>query len=131
MYGFARAEDNVFTWDLMRTLGYHSNLPWLVVGDFNEILCNDDKSEGPRHHIGSIFRFREALVDCKLEHMGYFGGRFTWSNKFTKERLDKGLCSSKWGVLFPFSWVSTLPPSKLDHSLILVEGRTEPFCFAN
>lgn len=43
LYGYSRAKDKIFTWDLMRTLYYHqsmSTLPWLVVGDFNEILCN-------------------------------------------------------------------------------------------
>lgn len=114
LYGYARDEDKVFNGDLMRTLEYQYNLPWLVLGDFNEILYNDENSGGPRRQVGSILLFREALVDCKLEDMGYFGSKFTWSNKFTKELLDRGLCYSEWQDLFSYFRVATFPPNKSD-----------------
>ncbi|XP_024164202.1 uncharacterized protein LOC112171222 [Rosa chinensis] len=31
--------------------------------------------------------FRRIMTDCGLMDMGFIGSRFTWSNKFTKERL--------------------------------------------
>jgi hypothetical protein len=98
-----------------------------VVGDFNEILCNKEKSGGPKRQVGPMLRFRKALKDCSLEDLGYFGSVFTWSNKFTKERLDRGLCSAAWRGVFPHSRVLTLPPSQSDHCPILVEGSFEPF----
>lgn len=76
-----------------------------------------------------MHRFKEALVDCNLEDLGFVGSRFTWSNKFTKERLDRGLSSSGWRALFPHFRVCTLPPSRSDHRPLFVGGRTEPFSF--
>lgn len=121
----------IHTWDLLHTLGRQTSLPWLVVGDFNEILCNEEKYGGPRRQAGIMLRFRETMVDCNLEDMGFVGSRFTWSNKYAKERLERGLSSSGWRNLFPHFRVVTLPPSKSDHSPILVEGRTEPFRFVH
>lgn len=69
----------------MRTLGPQTTLTWLVVGDLNEILCNEEKSRGPRRQTSPLLRFRETLVDCNLEDVDFTGSTFTWSNKFTKE----------------------------------------------
>lgn len=129
LYGYARAEDKIHTWNLMRTLGRQSPLPWLVVGDVNEVLCSEEKFGGLRRQDGPMLRFREALVDCNLEDMGFIGSRFTWSNKYTKEHLDRGLSSFDWRELFPHFRVITLPPSDSDHSPLLVEGRNESFHF--
>ncbi|XP_040369229.1 uncharacterized protein LOC112183841 [Rosa chinensis] len=46
------------------------NLPWLITGGFNEILCVADTSGGPPRNSAMMMRFREALADCNLEDMG-------------------------------------------------------------
>lgn len=91
VYGYARAEDKALTWDLMLALGQQSSLPGLMVGDFNEIICNEEKFGGPRLQIGHMLRFREALRDCSFEDLGRTGSLFIRLNKFTKERLDRDL----------------------------------------
>jgi hypothetical protein len=38
IYGEPRWEDKYKTWDRLRALNHSNNLPWLIVGDFNEIF---------------------------------------------------------------------------------------------
>ncbi|KAM5578651.1 hypothetical protein ABKV19_008793 [Rosa sericea] len=121
IYGVATAANRTTTWNLLRLLATQCNLPWLVAGDFNEILCQDDKSGGPPRCAAQMARFRQALVDCELLDMGHVGSRFTWSNRFTKERLDRVCQTVQWRDLYPFSRCITLPLSRSDHCPLLIE----------
>lgn len=125
IYGYSANGERRHTWDLLRILAAQSSLPWLVAGDYNEILSNAEKSGGPRRSAAPMARFREALVDCGLSDMGFVGPRFTWSNRHTKERLDRACQSSTWSAMFPCSRTITLPPSKSDHSPLLIEVSAE------
>lgn len=64
-----------------------------MVGDFNEIMSNDEKSGGVPRAMAPMQLFRQTMADCDLHDMGYVGSRYTWPNKFTKERLDRSFAS--------------------------------------
>lgn len=84
-------------------LAQASNLPWLVLGDFNDIVCAKEKCCGNLDNGGQSFIDwidRHHLVD-----LGFFGANFTWCNKTNSEgiiwkRLDGGLCNIEVIVLF-------------------------------
>lgn len=42
-YGFADHNLRHRSWDLLRLLAGQYNLPWIVGGDYNEILSNEEK----------------------------------------------------------------------------------------
>lgn len=42
-YGAPDVRNKVETWDLLRRLGRNNSLPWLVGGDFNDILFAHEK----------------------------------------------------------------------------------------
>ena len=46
MYGHPEEERKAETWRLMRHLHACGTLPWLCLGDFNEILSSDEKRGG-------------------------------------------------------------------------------------
>lgn len=46
IYGWPEASMKRFTGDLFRDFGGYFFLPWFCMGDFNEILFNDEKSGG-------------------------------------------------------------------------------------
>jgi hypothetical protein len=67
IYGEPRWEDKYKTWDKLRQLKQINNLPWIVIGDFNEILFSHKKEGGnarPQHYMDA---FRNSLMDCGLE----------------------------------------------------------------
>lgn len=71
IYRAAHSERKVETWRLMRTLNHQINLPWVCMGDFNEILFQHEKQGGaPRGHT-CMQNFRDALEWCNLNDLGF------------------------------------------------------------
>ena len=77
IYGFVEAARKPETWSRIRSLHRSASLPWLCVGDFNEILWSHEKlGLGPRQE-GSMRAFRYVLDECGLKDPGYLGDKFT------------------------------------------------------
>lgn len=53
------------SWDLLRSLYGRSSLPWVVGGDFNEILADEEKSGGGTRNQALMNAFRRVwqIVD--------------------------------------------------------------------
>lgn len=126
---------------LLCTLNDCLSVPWLVIGDFNEITYASEKRGGlPRREI-QMRRFRNALSDCSLSNLGYKGHWFTWEHGCTnenniRERLDRGVANKAWGELFPTYFLRHLPHGFSDHCPILLSTnlgysslRSHPFRF--
>ncbi|CAL2255075.1 unnamed protein product [Prunus armeniaca] len=99
-----------------------SNLPWLVLGDFNDIVSMDEKC-GDNFDQGGK-RFGEWIDRNHLVDLGFSGAKFTWCNKRNAKgiiwkRLDRGLCSIDWRLLFPEAHLMHLPRVNSDHCPIL------------
>ena len=68
MYGEFRWENKYLTWDRMRQLSQTSTLPWLLIGDLNEIQFLHEK-EGGIHIPNSIWWLsnkRLMIVTCMI-----------------------------------------------------------------
>jgi hypothetical protein len=46
MYGEFKWEEKYKTWDRMRSIHQNNSLPWVVMGDVNEILFDHEKEGG-------------------------------------------------------------------------------------
>uniref|UniRef100_A0A2N9EM59 Reverse transcriptase domain-containing protein n=1 Tax=Fagus sylvatica TaxID=28930 RepID=A0A2N9EM59_FAGSY len=120
------------SWDLLRKLGNESLLPWMICGDFNEIVDNGEKLGFRSRPQRQMRIFREALSDCRLEDLGYQGPKFTWCNMQNNEdvvfaRLDRGVCTREWLQLFPSAKVRIIPFVFSDHHVVIVDClRTTP-----
>ena len=53
-------------------------MPWVCIGDFNEILSSDEKSGGVPKPLGPMQEFQNTLLHCDLDDLGYHGYRYTW-----------------------------------------------------
>ncbi|XP_019244264.1 PREDICTED: uncharacterized protein LOC109224131 [Nicotiana attenuata] len=99
--------------------------PWLVRGDFNEILCSTEKFGGRPISNPRSSRFADYLNYCQLVDLAYTGSKYTWTNKRhygsnILERLDRILANYDWITLFPEASVRHLPRTHSDHNPLLL-----------
>ena len=111
------------TWTLLESLGRLNTLPWLCLGDYNEILSQVEKARGRLRPARQMDHFRMAISHCGFMDLGYRGSPFTWSqNHPTKGhiciRLDRVLAIASWKSKFPRASVQRLSMSNSDHSMI-------------
>ncbi|KAF7835207.1 Exo_endo_phos domain-containing protein [Senna tora] len=97
VYGYPNDSDKHKTWQRLTTLFHSCSLPWMCLGDFNEILYN-------------------------TENKGY---PFTWSNgrceeDNVQERLDRVFAIESWLLLFPYVAVEHLQCYTSDHCAISI-----------
>ncbi|KAK9931693.1 hypothetical protein M0R45_018961 [Rubus argutus] len=106
------------------------SLPWVVMGDFNELLHAHEKVGGWRRTERQMQGFRDALSYGDLFDIGYLGMSFTWKDSETKCRLDRAVASAIWTDLFSVARVTHLPPSRSDHIPLLlgVYASNPPAC---
>lgn len=72
-YGVADQALRSQSWDLLRTLAATNDLPWVVGGDFNEILTNSENEGGPMQANSLMEAFRTALVEYALSEVNFVG----------------------------------------------------------
>lgn len=125
-YGFPERSRRYQSWDLLRSIRPKSNLPWLVAGDFNEILSLSEKRGLHGHPVNLMNDFNKALDDCFLFDMGIKGRFFTWekgrgTENWVEERLDRAVADAAWCTLYPHAVVHNLDVITSDHFAIFLD----------
>lgn len=110
------------------------DLPWLCVGDFNEIVKAEEKMDGALRKEQQMVEFREALDFCSFRDLGFASFPFTWCNNqfdgvVTWIRLDKGVATTSWTQMFPSVRVHHIPGSLSDHCPLWICSDDENVCF--
>lgn len=100
-YGQPEASKRQEAWNLLRHIAHMEPIPWICLGDFNEILCSNEKFGGKERQRGLMEAFQNTLEGCGLSDLGYKGPKFTWTNcredtEFIKERLDRAVANHDW-----------------------------------
>ena len=119
-YGNPITVNREHSWALLKQLCLKLDLPWLYMGDFNEITKAEEKKGGALRPEGQMKAFRDALDFCGFRDLGFVGLPFTWcNNQFDGEvtwiRLDRGVATPSWSQLFPTIRVHHLPGTLSDH----------------
>jgi hypothetical protein len=110
----------------MRTLHHQSDLPWMCVGDFNEILYSFEKQGGATKSQAQMDKFRDALDFCNLQDLGFEGDMFTWRNNswhvegYIRERLDRVVASPSWRIKFSDFKVKNGDPEHSNHRPVVL-----------
>ncbi|KAG7546653.1 Zinc finger CCHC-type [Arabidopsis suecica] len=115
---------------------------WILLGDFNQVLCPSEHSRPVTLNVDRKTRdFRECLLSADLADLTFRGNTYTWWNKSktrpTAKKLDRILVNSQWVSVFPNSFALFGEPDFSDHASCSVSlsldkqyGR-RPFKFYN
>ncbi|XP_074266328.1 uncharacterized protein LOC141588804 [Silene latifolia] len=121
-YGWPAVGDRHLSWDLLRLLGGQSQLPWVCLGDFNEVLFSTEMKGGCRPQ-WQMNNFRAAVDDCGLKDVPWEGYNFSFDNGQVGEAnrqsmIDRALCTKSWRELFPYARLYYLNKEWSDHAPI-------------
>ncbi|KAL9671942.1 hypothetical protein QQ045_009516 [Rhodiola kirilowii] len=124
-YGNPKTSLRHKSWELIRRLRSIINLPWCVVGDFNEISRFSESTSSNLSRRGYMERFRQVLSDCGLMDLEYEGSKFTYSNKRQgldeiQCRLDRAVGNDLWVHNYPNSIIQHLVSHHSDHCPLLL-----------
>lgn len=124
VYGEPANDGKSIVWKRLIRLGLGRFEPWAIVGDFNEILNNDEKSGGPRRPESSFQYFAEMLNLSEMGELSSKGDRFTWGGrrwtKYIRCYLDRCFGNKAWMASFPASHQTFLAKRGSDHRPVLV-----------
>lgn len=70
-YGSPYLHERDESWNTLLRLGEDQSLPWLVSGDFNEILYSFEKKGGLTRSKSRMEEFRMVLESCRLSDIGF------------------------------------------------------------
>ncbi|KAL8125715.1 hypothetical protein AgCh_013104 [Apium graveolens] len=119
-YGYPERRRRYDSWNLLRNLARTSNLPWCVMGDFNDPMYATEKEGGQNHPRRLLDGFCNVIEESGLHDLGFSGHRFTWergrgTDQWIQERLDRGLANTAWRNLFPDAVIKVVEVSTSDH----------------
>lgn len=112
-------------WDHLAQIGNTNQLPWLVSGDFNEIISLSEKIGGREEDTTGMHDFHNFIHDTGMIDAGFFGNPYTWCNNRRSatriwQRLDRALISIAFQNSFPALKIYHLSRVGSDHT---------PLCF--
>ncbi|CAA7058378.1 unnamed protein product [Microthlaspi erraticum] len=134
IYARNTREERVVLWDLLRELASTvpvSSSPWIVMGDFNQILSIDEAYSLLPTTISllGMVNLQECLDSCQLFDISSRGCFYTWDNKSLTNpkarKLDRAVINEVWQDTYPNSNALFDTPGSSDHSPCLVSLSNE------
>lgn len=113
-----------------------SSLPWCVIGDYNDILSDEEKKGRSERAPWLIRGFRQAMIDAGLIDLQMNGYEFTWFKSLgtvraVEEKLDRALVNSSWCNLFPAAALEFLTTTSSDHYPLLLSCKLSEIVHRN
>ena len=114
-------------WDRLVDIGLVRDEAWILAGDFNELMSNEEKLGGAVRSDASFWNFRNMAENCKIRELRFSGNWLSWAGKrdnvCVQCRLDRSFGNNEWFSLFPRSNMEYLELWASDHRPIRI-------CFA-
>lgn len=108
------------------------NAPWLLMGDFNQILCSSEHYSIQAYNapLRGMQELRFFMENNDLTDLSSRGNYFTWTNCRPEDpilrKLDRALVNPAWISQFPESLATFDPPGDSDHSPCLIALSSAP-----
>ncbi|XP_042950220.1 uncharacterized protein LOC122282326 [Carya illinoinensis] len=115
-YGGLEVSRRSESWSLLRFLKIPSDIGWVLLGDFNEIMSNDENNGGRAKPDRQLKDFRDVIEECQVHDLGFIGNPFTWYNG-----REEGHMISEWNSLYPMVVVIHGVVAYYDHMPIILK----------
>ncbi|XP_075674808.1 uncharacterized protein LOC142643997 [Castanea sativa] len=124
-YGPPYAAKKRKAWENLCALLETFQEPWICFGDVNIFLDSEEKDGGRAESSMSLNFLKDILFELGAIDLGFSGCRFTWRKKrwgknVLRERLDRGISSMSWRLVFPKATIHHLGAINSDHCPILL-----------
>ncbi|XP_075674809.1 uncharacterized protein LOC142644001 [Castanea sativa] len=131
VYASPRYAEKRLLWDNLTTIAGLHSLPWVIVGNFNEILLGENKFGGRPINVNRALKFQECLNDCGMIDLGFTSPKYTWSNHrplthLIQERIDRVFANTEWNIHYPNAQVKHLERTHFDHSSVILSLNNSP-----
>lgn len=87
-------------WTKLSSFVISNSNAWLVAGDFNALLNENEKIRGFKKRSNISKEFVEWTMAAELHDAAFKGPKFTWQRGILFERLDKALSHNAWKLNF-------------------------------
>ncbi|KAK9983648.1 hypothetical protein SO802_033173 [Lithocarpus litseifolius] len=130
VYASPRYVERRLLWDNLSKVAKLHTLPWIIAGDFNEVLLGEENFGGRLVSISRAVNFQECLNTYGMIDLGFSGPWYTWTNQqplphLVQERIDRVFVNADWNVLYLEACVKHLERSHSDHSPVLLSLRPD------
>ncbi|WZZ51263.1 hypothetical protein YC2023_051370 [Brassica napus] len=119
VYGDPVKERRQAVWERLSDIGVRRDAPWMLVGDFNELLSNEEKLGGAVRSDSSFWDFINLVDNSKIRNKRISGNPLSWAGKrenaWVQCRLDHCFGNDEWYRLFPRSHVEYMAMYGSDH----------------
>jgi endonuclease/exonuclease/phosphatase family metal-dependent hydrolase len=110
---------------MLKFIRSSSPLPWVCIGDFNEVLHRSEYVGVQERSAAHIAAFQEMVNVCGLTDICFSGRCWTFEKKasggsYCRVPLDRALVSGDWYLRFPGTVVQHLVAAASDHGPILL-----------
>ncbi|KAG2270822.1 hypothetical protein Bca52824_065377 [Brassica carinata] len=123
IYGAPQQGDRAKYWEDLSVLGDQRESPWLLTGDFNDLLDNSEKVGGPLRWERSFLAFRNFVSKNGLWDLQFSGNSLSWRgtrySHHIKSRLDRAMANLAWFEQFPSGRSEYLRFEGSDHRPLL------------
>ena len=94
---------------MLKFIKASSHLPWVCIGDFNEVLHRDEHCGVQERSHAQIAGFREMVDVCGLYDLGFEGRKWTFEKKVAGDPIAAFGWTAHWPQLIGvcvFRWCS-------------------------
>lgn len=120
-----------------------SSLPWVILGDFNDMLRESEKKGRKSQPNWLLSGFRDTMLESGVFNLPIEGSQFMCerrrgTHRWVQEKLDRVFVNEDWRSMFPTNRVQNLVAPSSDHSAPFLQvsvwrlvPRAFRFCFEN